>query len=97
MHVREQLHAAGIVGHVHYPYFYVSTSRYCNAPNSYDGAPIPLGSRCRRECLTKTAVQKQAQMRSNIYRKGNASFMSAEMPETLFLENIDRIIYNKTI
>lgn len=74
MHVARQLETENMSAHLHYPYQYITTSRYCSTAKAYSGYLKDTQEMCNYECENIYGVLNNKYFGSRLHIEGNTYF-----------------------
>jgi hypothetical protein len=93
-HTESQLRAQGLSTHLHTPYAFTTTSRYCSAAMGYTGYLRAPDQACQRQCEGRAALLEHGRLARPVLAAGNSMFMRQELPHSWPGPGPDRVIHN---
>jgi hypothetical protein len=77
---RAQLRERGMRAHLHHPFAYTTTSRYCNAARGYARFLPSPDTPCGRECERSLGIMQHPRFAREVVVEGNTSFIRQDDP-----------------
>ena len=89
-----QLKEKRFKAHLHFPFAYLTTSRFCGCAGGYRSLIHNKSDECAKECEKSIAVIKNKNLNKSIFVKGNTYFIRQDESENGPDYLPDRIVYN---